>query len=145
MTITAARVAEIIDAFGADAARWPVAERDAALTLIAQSPALQLARSAAVDIDSMLAVWAKQPVTSVRDAASAAELARRPRESWGRWIAGTALAATIAATVIATAALRPEAAVVTAHQTATVAPLAVSDEQAFGMLFTPTPEEEDAI
>jgi hypothetical protein len=148
MTITAARVAEIIDAYGGDASRWPVAERDAALALVATRPALLAAQQTASGLDTLLAGWATAPVTPVCAAAAAATLARRPRTTWLRWVAGTGMAATIAATLIATLALQPgstPAPVTTQPQIATAAPIKVSDEAAFAMLFTPTPEEEDLI
>jgi hypothetical protein len=148
MTITAARVADIIDACGGDASRWPEAERDAALALVALNPALQAAQRDASGLDTLLAGWATAPVTPVRDAAAAAALARRPRTTWLRWVAGTGMAATIAATLVATLALQPATTpspVTPQPQIAAAAPIKVSDEAAFAMLFTPTPEEEDLI
>jgi hypothetical protein len=148
MTITAARVADIIATFGGDASRWPDAERDAALALVASTPALQAAVREAAGLDALLTGWATAPVTPARDVAAAAALARRPRETWLRWVAGTGIAATVAATLIATIALRPETtpSPVTPQQIAAhAAPIGVSDETAFAMLFTPTPEEEDLI
>jgi hypothetical protein len=49
-----ARLAAILDAYGADPARWPGAERDAALALLAASPAARARQAAAAELDACL-------------------------------------------------------------------------------------------
>jgi hypothetical protein len=48
------RVQELIDAYGAREARWPDEERDAAVTLLAQSPVLQAYQLRAAELDEAL-------------------------------------------------------------------------------------------
>ena len=48
------RLRQILDAFGADPTRWPKAERDAALALLAHSPGAQRLREEARRLDSLL-------------------------------------------------------------------------------------------
>ena len=53
-TMTIDRLQTILDAYGAAPARWPEAERDAALTLIAQSPEARAAVAAAGALDATI-------------------------------------------------------------------------------------------
>jgi hypothetical protein len=48
------RVETLLEAYGGDPARWPIAERNAALAAIANSPALQSQQKAAQDLDAAL-------------------------------------------------------------------------------------------
>lgn len=52
--LTEQRVQELIDAWGADSARWPEQEREAALCLVASSPHLQARLDEAAALDRML-------------------------------------------------------------------------------------------
>ena len=52
--MTIERLRQILDAFGADPARWPKAERDSALALLAHSPEAQRLREEARQLDSVL-------------------------------------------------------------------------------------------
>lgn len=52
--MTIDRVLEILEAYGADPARWPAAERAAAQALLAQSPELQQAQADAARLDAIL-------------------------------------------------------------------------------------------
>lgn len=49
------RLIELIEAYGADSARWPVAERAAGQALLARSPAARAAAQAAQSLDALLA------------------------------------------------------------------------------------------
>lgn len=129
------RAAEIIAAYGGDPARWPDAERAAALAVVAADPVLAMAQRAANELDRDLAAWARTPVT-VSDAAARAAAAIRPVRAIGRWFAGggIAAAAVAAAVVLSLPGTTP---------VAIVAPTTVSDVQAFTAVFTPTPDEEN--
>ena len=48
------RLAQLLDAYGGDSARWPEHERAAALQLIAASPEAQVLHRAALDLDNAL-------------------------------------------------------------------------------------------
>ena len=52
--MTIERLRQILDAFGADPARWPKAERDGALALLATSPEAQRLRDEARRLDALL-------------------------------------------------------------------------------------------
>ncbi|SNB51068.1 hypothetical protein SAMN07250955_10128 [Arboricoccus pini] len=53
-TITLERLSAILDAYGSRAYRWPEAERDAALDLLAHSPTARARRNAAAELDAVL-------------------------------------------------------------------------------------------
>jgi hypothetical protein len=52
--VTLERLAQLLDAYGGDSARWPEHERASALQLIAASPQAQVLHSAALDLDGVL-------------------------------------------------------------------------------------------
>jgi len=52
--VTLDRVRTLLDAYGADPARWPAAERAAALELLARSPDARACRVAAARLDDAL-------------------------------------------------------------------------------------------
>lgn len=104
-------------------------------------------------LERALAAWATRPegVEARADAVIAAalgELDRAPAAAPRRWLtpfAGMALAAGIAAGVVllpGSPAPTPAPAPV---QTAAVAPIAETHAEAFELLFTPTPEEEEYL
>ncbi len=153
--MTEERALEILAAYGADAARWPAAERAALIAAIDGNPALQaaLAASRACDaaIAAMLPDWA--PVApSAEASARLAAAARASHPHWRRWLGG-GLAAAIAASLIAIAPLpMPWAAAPEQQGTPTTAIAnttadtdMVSDAEAYAMLFTLTPQEESLI
>lgn len=53
--MTLDRLREILDAYGADQDRWPAAEREAVLALLAASPEARAAARAAMALDDLLA------------------------------------------------------------------------------------------
>ena len=139
MTASAAfddRAAEIIAAYGGDPARWPDAERAAALAAVAADPALAGVFAAARALDDDLTGWARRPVRG-GDAVSAAAVAMRRPPTVLRWAAGGGIAASLAvAVVLFTPAQTP----------IPVAALdAIPDETAFAQVFTPTPDEESVL
>ncbi len=59
--ITLARLAELLEAYGADPARWPAEEREAALALLALSPEARRRRDEAARLDALLDRVAAEP------------------------------------------------------------------------------------
>jgi hypothetical protein len=100
MTMTRARAEEILDAYGADPARWPAAERDALRAMIAAEPALAAARDAARRLDAALGVLPPPPALALNPVAIAAAARRLrggaapARRLWAR-AAGLAAAALV--------------------------------------------------
>ena len=52
--VTLERLAQLLDAYGGDSARWPEHERASALQLIAKNPQAQVLHRAALDLDGAL-------------------------------------------------------------------------------------------
>ena len=81
-----ARFEGLLAAYGADARRWPDAERAQALRLLAMSPAAHARRAEAMRLDAALHAWRLGPPPADLQAriAAAAPLARlfRPRVLW---------------------------------------------------------------
>ena len=152
------RVLEIIAAYGADAARWPADEREAAQALVAKDAALQAELDAAAAIDAELSAWAAAPIAvSDIDATAAADaaLARAPVPR--RWWPTAVLGGSVAAALVAAVAILPtstrepsgEPAQVAQAMTPAAAPIQTAqieqDVQLWGSVFTLTPEEESLI
>lgn len=93
--MTAERFLALVEAYGADARRWPEAERAAAKAFAAARPEVaQAALAAADDLDALLhASRALQPSMALRDRvlASAADAGLKARREGGRWLAKLAL------------------------------------------------------
>lgn len=152
--MTEDRAFEIIAAYGADATRWPDEERAALTAVIDGNPALldALAEARTTDaaIAGMLGDWA-QVAPSADDSARLAAAARASAPRWNRWLGG-AFAAAIAASLIAIAPM-PGLWGDATEQQGTTSPTIVasaddtgiSDDQAYAMLFTLTPQEESLI
>jgi anti-sigma-K factor RskA len=110
-TTTLDRLRAIVEAYGADPARWPAAERAAGEALLAGSAAARALVAAAADLDAALdSLPALQPTPAMRAAILAAaprptapSLPVRLREGWrelfaelGGWrMSGTVLAASL--------------------------------------------------
>jgi anti-sigma-K factor RskA len=110
-TMTLDRLRAIVDAYGADPARWPAAERTAGEALLAGSAAARALVAEAADLDAALdAVPALQPTPAMRTAILAAaprpaasSLLAQLRDGWrelfselGGWrMAGGVLAASL--------------------------------------------------
>jgi len=93
--MTAARLHAIIDAYGADPARWPAAERDAALALLVRSPEARRHHDAAAGLDAALDA---SPVEVPSPALAARVLRATPRRRpvrVGRWAAAPLAAAAV--------------------------------------------------
>jgi len=104
--MTLERLRAVIEAYGASAARWPVAEREAAAALLAESAAARALVTEAAPLDALLdAVPAVAPTPAMRAAilALAPRAAQRPGDGWrglidalGGWrLAGAVLAASL--------------------------------------------------
>ena len=152
------RVLEIIAAYGADAARWPAAEREAAQALVAQDMALRAECDAAASLDAELAAWAMVPVAADDVAATAAADAAFARAaSQRRWWPAAAVGGSIAASLLAAVLILPSPSSgpspATTQQIAQVAPTTApvqtaqvaQDVQVWASVFTLTPEEESLI
>lgn len=153
--MTEDRALEILAAYGADAVRWPAAERAALVAAIDGNPALRAALAAARASDAAIAALLPDWAPVAPNAEASARLAASARAStphWRRWLGG-GLAAAIAASLIAIAPLpMPWAAAPEQQGTPTTAiaststePDAISDAEAYAMLFTLTPQEESLI
>jgi hypothetical protein len=142
--IPAARAVEIIDAYGADSARWPGAEREAVLAAIARDAGLRARLGEAASLDADLADWANAPVETAMPF-DAGRVVAPARQGW-RW-AGAGLAAIAAALgVVLVVPSRAPAPVVVATTAQTTADTAASHAtDGFSYVFTPTAEEEDSL
>ncbi len=134
--MTRDRAAEIIGAYGADAQRWPVAERAAALALVTGDLGMQAELAVAATLDTGLADWAAAPVTGVPFDLTTLPAAR-PSHRW-RWFGGGIAASALAAGLAVLMPVTPPAPVSVA-QAAVPAP---ADSEAFASVFTPTNDEE---
>jgi hypothetical protein len=79
-----ARLAELLDAYGADARRWPKDEREAALALLSDSAEARALRDDAAALDTLLDT-SSAPAPSPE--LMAAILAGAARPGWRRWLA----------------------------------------------------------
>jgi hypothetical protein len=151
------RVLEIIAAYGADATRWPAAEREAAQALIAQDAELRAEFEAAAALDAELMTWAMAPVPADDLAATAAaDAAIAQGRSQRRWWPAAALGGSIAASLLAAVLILPTPssdpsppAAQVAQMAPTTAPIQTAevaqDVQVWASVFTLTPEEESLI
>ena len=98
--VTEERLLTIIEAYGANAARWPEAERDGALSALARSERCQQALREAQSLDEVLVMGRVEEPSSdlmVQVLASAADLpshtteAGPSRKLWQRWLGATAV------------------------------------------------------
>lgn len=153
------RALEIIDAYGADCARWPDDARAALLALVASDAGVEAALAQARSLDDLLGGWAGDVAPREFDLAA---IVRTPQETpaatlkgpWPlRWISGGALAAAVAAGLIVLAPMqRAPDAVVASISRKLPAPSAAAtgkaigtEADAFASVFTPTPDEEELI
>lgn len=60
-TLSLERAVALLDAYGALPDRWPEAEREALLALLAKSPELRAQRDTVASFDSLLDLWDPQP------------------------------------------------------------------------------------
>jgi hypothetical protein len=106
--MTEARFLALADAYGGVIARWPEAERAAALTM-AGSPSMQAVLADAQRLDEQLDLWRVEvPAAALRERVLATRrvpLSRRARLWWSGIGIATALAGAAAGSVAASAAL----------------------------------------
>jgi hypothetical protein len=94
-----ARFQALADAYGGDVTRWPEAEREAALALLADQPAMaRTVLAAALSLDTVLDAL---PTPAVRADLRARLLAAAPKARsgpgpWRRWLAGAGVGLTLA-------------------------------------------------
>lgn len=81
--MTPERLRCLLDAYGADAARWPAAERGPARALLEASPVLQGLRREAKELDALLDQAA---LPEVDGELLADLLATAGAPAWGRWV-----------------------------------------------------------
>jgi hypothetical protein len=93
--VTLDRLAQLLDAYGGEPARWPEHERSAALQLLEASPEAQAMQRAALELDSVLELDELDGATSALRARVLeipirhARDARAPGWSWRRnWVFG---------------------------------------------------------
>lgn len=131
--------ADLIAIYGADTARWPAEDRDAALAAVAADPALQALLADAAALDAMLGAWAiRTPAPGDADGVAARIV--RPAPRWPRVAGfGGLIAAAVAAVVLVAPPTLAPAPVAT---TLTSADTDAADAADFATLFTPTPDEE---
>ena len=81
-TLSLERAIALLDAYGALPERWPEAEREAMLALLAESPELRTHRDAAANLDSLLDLW--DPQTQVHPFSLPASLPpeQSPKRRW---------------------------------------------------------------
>lgn len=72
--MTPGRLQELLDAYGADPARWPPDERDTALALIKRSPAVRAQAERDAVFDAMLNRWRDPPVPTIDARALTAQI-----------------------------------------------------------------------
>ncbi len=151
------RVQEIIAAYGADVARWPKQEREAAQALMAHDAGLRAEFDAAAALDSDIMAWAMAPLAAEDHAATAAAdralaNAPAPRRWWPSLIAGGSIAASLmVAALVLPSDRKSTDSVQVAQTTPSVQTTPVQtaqvqqDLQVWAAVFTPTPEEESVI
>jgi hypothetical protein len=64
--VTLKRFKQLLDAYGADLARWPVGERAAARALLAADPRARQARETTAELDAFLDRYAPEPASAAR-------------------------------------------------------------------------------
>lgn len=148
--MTRERALEILGSYGADAARWPLAERAALLALAADDAAVAAAIDAERRMDLRLGDWARDVPLRHFEAEALLPAARGlpVRRSLTRWMAGGAVAAGVALALVGVRA--PETVVVASGaETEFVSPGSAGDaamlDESFAVFFTPTADEEDVI
>lgn len=138
--MTLARFEALLDAYGADEARWPKTERDAALALCAVEPRAASLRQAARSLDALLD-HAPSHAASAALAARVAEIplqaARRAQAFWTRErIWGAVLAGVTACVLGALSGAYSDAQSSTTDTSASTTTTESSDEAAWDDLAT---------
>lgn len=143
------RAQEIIAAYGADVARWPADEREAAQMLMARDAVLRAEFEAAAALDSDIMTWAASPEpTEDHVATAAADRALASLPAPRRWWPAAMLGGSIAASLMVAALilpLEPQTPAATPPAAPTQTAQVAQDLQVWASVFTPTPEEESLI
>ncbi|GGE12066.1 hypothetical protein GCM10011529_18000 [Polymorphobacter glacialis] len=146
------RALEIIAAYGADARRWPDAERGGVLALVAADAGVAAALAEARGLDGWLAGWAGDVAPRRFDAEAimaTAQVPVMPRTSpVRRWFASSALAVAVAVglALVVPRPVTTEIATNSPVPSATVeGDVSGSDADDFALVFTPTIDEDELI
>jgi len=159
--VTQAEALELIAAYGADVARWPVALRADVLALAAHDPVVAAALAEARDMDRLLAQWAGDVPMRTFDPETLIPAPRQTLAPTGagwkapRWLGGGALAASVAAALLlgvpAMQLVAPGSGDAEIAQSSSE-PLSLGSASGqgesmddFALVFTPTADEEDLI
>ena len=87
--VSAKRAARILEAYGADPARWPAAERSGTLAALNKFPELADARQSATDMDQILGGAPDYtPSADLARRISAAALHEPKTPAWRTWLSG---------------------------------------------------------
>lgn len=151
--MTPDRVSDLIEAYGADPARWPAEERADAEALLRCDETLRARANSAFPLDRSLAAWARAPeaLEARADALAARVMANLPRQEgqrrpWRLWGGGLGVAASVAAAAfLLTPRERSPAPQAQSVQVAAQAGSEQAKAEAFQLLFVPTPDEEDVL
>ena len=81
-TLSLERAIALLDAYGALPERWPEAEREAMLTLLAKSPELRAQRDTAAGLDSLLDLWDPQPQLHTFSMPESLPAQQSPKRRW---------------------------------------------------------------
>ena len=81
-TLSLERAVALLDAYGALPERWPEAEREAMLALLAKSPELRAQRDAAAGLDSLLDLWDPQPQLHTFSLPESLSAQQSPKRRW---------------------------------------------------------------
>jgi hypothetical protein len=151
-TATRTEALELIAAYGADAARWPLDRREAVLALAASDAVVADVLAEARRLDALLADWARDvPARSFEVDALLPAARPVPAQGWRapRWLGGGALAASVAVALLLGLGGQPPQFAVRdggtpspALESASGQPELMDD---FALIFTPTADEEDLI
>jgi len=111
-TMNPKRLERLIEAYGAEPARWPASERAAGERHLADHHAAQARLNAARALDAALDAWGPQPVTAELRARvlAAAPQGRARRPVWtlrGLWLSGAGLAACAAGAITGAVLIAP--------------------------------------
>jgi len=152
MTVTRDKALDLISAYGADTARWPLQVRAEVLALAADDAEVAVALTEAESLDLLLQSWAADVPQRAFDAAALIPQPAVHAPSRRGWLAraglGGALAASVAAALVL--GLPGQQGPLAPAQPASKISTGSDNGQGealddFALIFTPTADEEDVI
>lgn len=81
-TLSLERATTLLDAYGALPERWPEADREAMVALLAKSPELRAQRDAAAGLDSLLDLWDPPPQAHTFSPPASLPSQQSPERRW---------------------------------------------------------------